>query len=288
MQEKQTKIKELAVNYKIIGSGKTPVVLLHGWGVSSDKYVATAEEILKGDSDFKFYIPDLPGFGKSEEPQEDWNIDDYVEFAREFVKNVAQRETGFQLVKNIIEGAIQNNGQAFSKNNKRIVLLGHSFGGRIAIKYAVRYPEDIEKLVLTGAAGIKHPLTQKQQILFCLSKIGKNVFRVLLLKGLEKYAKKFLYVMVREKDYDGASPRMKEVMKNALAEDLTPFLEKIHIAALLVWGENDNSTPLADGELMRDMIEGSDLFIIKEANHSVVYNNAEEFAKIFLENCKDI
>ncbi|MFA7170159.1 MAG: alpha/beta hydrolase [Candidatus Paceibacterota bacterium] len=283
MQEKQTKIKGLSINYKIIGGGKTSVVLLHGWGVSSDKYVKTAEEILKGDSDFKFYIPDLPGFRKSDEPEENWNIDDYVEFVKDFVKNVAQRETGFQLVKNIIEGAIQNNGKAFSQNNKKIILLGHSFGGRIAIKYAVKYPEDIERLVLTGAAGIKHPLTEKQQFFFYLSKIGKNIFRVLLLQSLEKYAKKFLYVIVREKDYAGASLRMKEVMKNAIAEDLTPFLGKIHISTLLIWGENDNSTPLADGELMHNMIEGSDFFIIKDTNHSAVYNEAEEFSRIFVE-----
>lgn len=284
MQEKQLKIKGLLINYKIIGSGKAPVVLLHGWGVFSDRYVVTAEAILKSDSDYKFYIPDLPGFGKSEEPKENWQIDDYVEFTREFVKSVARRETGFELVKNIIKGAIRNDGQNFSNNDKKVVLLGHSNGGRVAIKYAVKYPDDIEKLVLTGAAGIKHKLTQKQQLLFCLSKIGKRIFSYLLLRGLERYAKKFLYTIVRGKDYAGASPRMKEVMKNALAEDLTPLLREIKIPTLLIWGENDHSTPLADGELMYNMIEGSSLFIIKEANHSAVYNNAEEFAKIFLGN----
>jgi len=285
MQERQVKIKGLSINYKIVGGGKNPVVLLHGWGVSSDKYVVTAEAILKSDNDYKFYIPDLPGFGKSEEPKENWKIDDYVEFTREFVKSVARRETGFELVKNIIEGAIQNNGQKFSNNNKKVVLLAHSNGGRIAIKYAVKYPDDIEKLVLTGAAGIKHKLTQKQQFFFYLSKIGKKIFGLLLLKGLEKYAKKLLYVVVREKDYVEASPRMKEIMKNALAEDLTPRLGEIKIPTILIWGENDNSTPLANGELMYNEIDGSKLFVIPEANHSAIYYKAEEFAKIFLENC---
>ena len=282
MQEKQIQLSGLNINYKIIGAGKTSVVLLHGWGVSSDKYVVTAEAILRSDSDYKFYIPDLPGFGKSEEPKENWKIDDYVEFTKEFIKSVARRETGFELVKNIIKGAIRNDGQNFSDNNKKVVLLGHSFGGRIAIKYAVKYPGDLEKLVLTGAAGIKHPLTQRQQFFFYLSKIGKKVFGILLLQGLERYAKKFLYVIVREKDYAGASPRMKEIMKNVLAEDLTSQLGEIKIPIILIWGENDHSTPLADGELMYNMIEGSSLFIIKEANHSAVYNNAEEFAGIFL------
>ncbi|MFA6896663.1 MAG: alpha/beta hydrolase [Patescibacteria group bacterium] len=284
MQERQVKIKGLFINYKIVGDGKTPVVLLHGWGVSSDRYVATAEAILKGDSNYKFYIPDLPGFGKSEEPQGDWKIDDYVDFTKEFVKCVAQRETGFELVKNIIEGAVQNNGKAFSKNNKKVILLGHSFGGRIAIKYAVEYPNDLKKLVLTGAAGIKHPLTQRQQFFFFLSKVGKAIFSLPFLSSLKKYAEKFLYKIVREKDYVSASPRMKGVMKNALAEDLTPLLDEIKVPTLLIWGENDHSTPLSDRELIHNMIEGSSLFIIKEANHSAVYNNVEEFARMFLEN----
>lgn len=286
MQEKQTKLKGLVINYKIIGMGKIPIVLLHGWGVSSDKYITTAEEILKLDDNFIFYIPDLPGFGKSEEPKTAWHIDDYVEFARDFVNGVARREAGFELVKNIISGVIKNNGVSFKKENKKVILMAHSFGGRVAIKYAVKYPGDIEAMVLTGAAGIKHPLTRRQQIFYFMAKIGKEIFALPILRSLEKSAKKYFYVIVREKDYVNAGARMKEVMKNALAEDLTNALDGVSVPTLLIWGENDNSTPLADGEFMNLAIKGSKLFIIKEANHSAVYNNAEEFAKIFSDNYK--
>lgn len=284
MQEKQKQLGGLSINYKIIGTGKIPIVLLHGWGLSSDRYIITAEEILKLDNNFIFYIPDLPGFGKSEEPKTAWHIDDYVEFTRDFVNGVAQREAGFELIKNIISGVIKNNGVSFKKENKKVILLAHSFGGRIAIKYAVKYPGDIEAMVLTGAAGIKHPLTSRQQMFYRMAKIGKELFALPILKSLEKYAKKYFYVIVREKDYANAGMMMKEVMKNALAEDLTPFLEKVTSSTLLIWGEMDHSTPLVDGQTMNEKIEGSKLFVIKEANHSAVYNNAEEFAKIFLDN----
>ncbi|MDD3190259.1 MAG: alpha/beta hydrolase [Candidatus Pacebacteria bacterium] len=287
MQEKQIKIKELAVNYKTIGDGKVPIVLLHGWGVSSDKYMATAETILKDNSDFKFYIPDLPGFGKSEEPTEDWKLNDYVDFTKEFIKNAVQRTTGFELVKNILKQAAQDGSVTLRRENKKVILLAHSFGGRVAIKYAVKYPNDIEKLVLTGAAGVRHPLGKKQKIVFVAAKIGGLLFRLPLFGKFERYAKKILYMIAREKDYADADPRMKEVMKNALKEDLSPLLEKITVPTVLIWGENDHSTPLADGEIMHEKIADSKLFIIKEANHSAVYNNAEEFAKKFEKGLKE-
>ena len=282
MREKTTQINGLSINYKIVGAGKTPVVLLHGWGLSSEKYVVTAENILEKDSGYVFYIPDLPGFGKSEEPKESWRLDDYVDFAKEFFKNVAQRDGGFEPLGDILEKAVKDGESSFKIENKKVILIGHSFGGRIAIKYTKKYPEDIEKLILTGAAGIKHRLTARQEIFYRLSKTGKKIFRLPILSSAEKYARQLLYKLLREKDYISASACMKEIMKNALDEDLTGNLEQIEIATVLIWGKNDRSTPLEDGRLMDKKIANSKLFIIEEANHSVPYNNAEEFAKVFI------
>lgn len=283
MQERQLQLNGLAINYKIIGSGKTPVVLLHGWGLSSDKYLVTAEAILKSNPDLKFFVPDLPGFGKSAEPATDWQLDDYVAFLKAFIRSAVQRETGFELVKNIIAGAIKNNGQVFHKEDKQVVVLAHSFGGRVAIKYAVRYPADLKALVLTGAAGIKHPLSGKQRWLYFLAKAGKKAFSSALLRRWEKLARGGLYRLVREKDYGRASARMQGVMKNALAEDLTALLPEIATPTFLIWGELDHSTPLSDGQLMAERIPGARLAVIANANHAAPYRHAEEFSRIFVE-----
>lgn len=284
MQEKRIQLCGLNISYKIIGAGKVPVVLLHGWGLSSDKYISTAEEILKINSGYTFYIPDLPGFGKSEEPKDNWKLDDYMGFVKEFFSSVAQRNGGFEPLKNILEKTVKEEEDTFRIEGKKVILVAHSFGGRIAIKYAEKYPEDLGKLVLTGAAGIKHELTSRQKFFFRLSKIGKSIFSLPVLKTFERYAKKFLYKIVQERDYADASARMKEIMKNALAEDLTDILGKITVPIVLIWGRNDHSTPLEDGELMHEKIVGSKLFVIENANHSAPYNNAEEFAKIFIED----
>jgi len=287
MQEKQIKIEDLNVSYKQIGSGSIPIVLLHGWGINSDKYLKLIEIMSKENIDLKIIVPDLPGFGKSDEPNKDWNLDDYVEFVDKFIRSSTQYR-GFELLKNILKKSnikkIMNGGfssisNSKSEENKQIILVGHSFGGRIAIKYTVKYPEKIDKLILTGAAGIKHPLSKKQKIFYVLAKFGKKIFSLPIFCKLQKHAKKLLYKVAREKDYHHASLRMKEIMKNVLTEDLTLILEKIKTPTLLVWGKLDHSTPLADGKLMNKKIEDSKLIVINDANHSLPYQKPEDFVK---------
>lgn len=284
MQEKQIKIKGGSVNYKIIGEGKTPVVLLHGWGLSSDKYVDLAQKIIEKDNNFTFYIPDLPGFGKSEEPKENWHMADYTDFLKDFIENVVRRKNGFELIKNILKQAVQKDGGITSYKKEKVLILAHSFGGRIAIKYAAKYPEDLEKLFLTGAAGIKHPLSREKKIFFNLTKIGRIFFSLPVMNILRERASNVLYKIIREKDYHEASPRMKKIMQNAINEDLYDYLEKIQTPTVLIWGKNDNSTPLLDGQVMSQKIPNSKLFVIENANHSAPYNNANDFSEIFLNN----
>ncbi len=309
-QQKQININGLNINYKQIGNGGIPIVLLHGWGVDSGKYLETANQLFLQTTNYKLQtkilIPDLPGFGKSEEPKEDWKLDNYVEFVDKFIEK-ASRKSGFELVKNLLksfkqEGSINlthpeplSRGESpqWSQRNKKIILIGHSFGGRVAIKYAAKYPKKIDKLILTGAAGIKHKLNTKQKIFYILAKAGKKMLRF---GRLASYSQKILYKLAREKDYYKASPRMKEIMKNILAEDLTPYLGKISARGgsatgektptLLVWGREDKTTPLSDGKIMNEKIENSELVIFDNANHSLPYQKPEEFAKVVMEFIK--
>lgn len=252
-QEKEVLINNLRINYKIFGNGNIPIILLHGWGINSDKYVETANQLVIHDSRFMILVLDLPGFGKSNEPSTIWGVDDYVELIKNFSNNLK----------------LEN-----------IILIGHSFGGRIAIKFAAKYPEKIKALILTGAAGIKRTLTVKQKTFYYLAKIGKIFFSLPLISKFEKLAQKVLYKATGEKDYYNAQGVMKETFKKVIAEDLTPSLEKINKPTLLVWGENDLSTPISDAYIMKERIKKSELVIIEKANHGVPYKNPDEFSKI--------
>ena len=337
ISEKQVEINGLKINYKTIGAGKIPIVLLHGWGVSSDKYselacwlhspmlsdsetrlwspsashkvsqnenakrlhintplaslkrgIATVEPAIIN-TKYKILIPDLPSFGKSDEPRENWNLDDYVEFVDEFIKKT-NRKGGFELVKDILKEKLETRTgrRHIDVSPSDLCLIGHSFGGRIAIKYAAKSPEKIGKLILTGAAGIKRELTVKQKTLFVAAKTGKMIFSLPIINHFQKPAYKIFSKIARsrKKDYYNASSRMKEIMKNILAEDLTDYLGKIKTPTLLVWGREDKTTPLADGEMMNEKIKDSKLKVVDGANHSLPYQKAEEFGEIIKEFIK--
>jgi pimeloyl-ACP methyl ester carboxylesterase len=259
IEEKQIQVNGLKINYKRIGNGNIPVVLLHGWGVNSDKYIETAKQLSIEGCQYSIFLPDLPGFGKSDDPPEAWGVDNYA-----------------GLVKKISDVL----------GLKKIILIGHSFGGRIAIKFSVKYPQMLEALILTGAAGIKHSPTIKQKIFFILAKTGKAVFALPLVNRLEKPAQRLLYRAAREKDYYQAQGIVRETFKKVIDEDLSPCLEKIKIPTLLIWGRNDHSTPVADGRLMSLKIINCKLKIVDEANHSLPYQIPEKFAKIVMEFIK--
>jgi len=181
----------LNINYKTIGDGKIPIVLLHGWGVSSDKYLELIKKLYSIlNTQYSILVPDLPGFGKSEEPKDNWKLDDYVEFVDEFIKKTS-RKGGFELVKNILAKKIEqykqyDNMYYHTEATQKFILIGHSFGGRIVIKYAGKYPEKIDKLILTGAAGIKHKLTVKQRLFSILGKTGKTIFSLPVINNFQK------------------------------------------------------------------------------------------------------
>lgn len=292
ISQRNVQINGMNVHYKSAGSGELAIIILHGWGIDSDKYAETAKNLIIQSKNFnlrtKIIIPDLPGFGKSDEPRENWNLDNYVDFIDKFIET-AMRGRGFELIKNIMKNINLNDMGAgiLSVNKKvnppqKVILVGHSFGGRIAIKYATRHPDKIEKLILTGAAGIKHPLNLRQKIFYAMAKIGKAFFSLPGINKLDKYAKMFLYGAARERDYINANPGMKEIMKCIIGEDLTPILDRVKIPTLLVWGRNDHSTPLSDGNTMHDKIDGSEMIIIDQANHSLPYQKPEEFAEAVL------
>src|SRR3989344_891612 len=100
MTEETIEVKNLKINYKSFGSGK-PFLILHGWQSSSDRWMKVGELLQEK---YRVIIPDLPGFGKSEEPKEAWSLDSYVDWLLEFTAKVLEL-------------------------NKEFYILGHSFGG---------------------------------------------------------------------------------------------------------------------------------------------------------------
>ena len=84
MIENKVLIKNLETHYKVFGQGK-PILILHGWPSSSDKWQEVAQILAKK---YLVIVPDLPAFGKTQEPNLAWDTNDYIEWLREFCDNV--------------------------------------------------------------------------------------------------------------------------------------------------------------------------------------------------------
>ena len=224
----------------------TAVVMLHGWASNGELFRASAERVAA-----KYYVlaPDLPGAGLTPEPPGEWFVDDFVDFVIRFIQH-------FGL--------------------KRVILLGHSFGGRVIIKMANRagLPFEIDKLILVDAAGIRPEKTGEQKLKERVAKFGKKV-----LSGSPKLTEK-LQAHVGSADYRAASPLMRKILVNTVREDLEPLLPTIPYETLLIWGTLDTATPIADAEKMEALIPNAGLARMEGCTHFSFLDNPALYCAI--------
>lgn len=225
------------------------LVILHGWQSKIIRWKRLKDELEK--RGWSVFLPNLPGFG-SAELVKPWALSDYVDWLIRFAKK---------------------------KKLKSFSLLGHSFGGRIALKFSSRNPKQLEKLILVNSAGIRRKLSLKRTLFLILAKIGRAIFLLPPFSFFKKPARWLLYTLAREKDYFKADKLMRKTMKKVLGEDLQSILSKIRTETLIVWGRQDRITPIADGRFLKKLIPNSQLIVYNNAGHSLPFDNAVPLAE---------
>ncbi len=258
IREEKVLIDNLEINYKTAGSGPA-VLILHGWGGSSDSWLRVAE-IVSGEG-FQVIVPDLPGFGKSKTPSKTWGVSDYTKWAKDF--------TDFL-------------------NLERFFLIAHSFGGRVSIKFAINCPEKIKALILCASAGIKPKPDLKTKIIYWLSRIGNAVLTPQIFVRLKEGLRNIFYIFLRHKDYIKAKGNMKEIIKRVLDEDLADDLSKIKIKTLLVWGERDRLVPIKYAHIFKEKIENSELVLLPKVGHSPHLEIPQRLAEVIINFLKKL
>lgn len=226
-----------------------PILILHGWNLSAGKFIPLQEEFKN--RGYKVYCPDLPGFGKTEFPQKPLFLSDYVNFVEEFLQ----------------------------KNKLRsVIIIGHSFGGRIGIKYASQNPKLLKALILTGAPGY-NPVPRFRIIFFlALAKIGNTILALPILKNIRAISRHLLYKAARATDFYHTEKKMRDTFKNIVKEDLSMYLPLIKTPTLLLWGKNDLIVPLYIGERMKKTIPNVRLVSLSDARHGVPWTHPKAFA----------
>lgn len=219
-----------------------PLILLPGWKVPIEKY-NNLVDALRNAGLTVHGIP-MPGFPDGPKLQKIFTMEDYCAYTLKCIRQLKL---------------------------DRYAILGHSFGGRIALQLAPDHPE-IQYLILTGTPGYRSS-SMKRRTIGLMTKTGKLIFKVPGLTFAEHTAKHMLYRLIRQADYMHTSGYLRETFKNVISVDLHMYMKKIHQKVLLVWGKNDQMVSTEIAEKMSRTIQHADVHIIPGYGHNLPYFN---------------
>jgi pimeloyl-ACP methyl ester carboxylesterase len=261
----------LKTRYWALGDKGSPVILIHGLGASADIWMYNVEALAK---QHRVFAPDLPGFGRSDQPGPSFSPFDYTSFLDAFMKALR-----------IEKGS----------------LVGQSLGGGIALHAALRFPQKVEKLVLVDSAGLGKEviwtlklmsLPLAGEILSRPSRTGLRLFFKLAVRDQGLISKDFLELYYQFFSRPGFQEFFLRILRRvvdlrgAREEILNPIrnhLQDIAQPVLIVWGEKDRVLPLKHGYLGREKLPHARLQIMEGCGHIPFFERADEFNRLVLE-----
>ncbi len=243
-------INGIKTDYKTFGEG-TPFLVLHGWGSNSERWENVAQLISQ--KGFKVIVPNLPGFGRSDFLSVPWNTNKYIDWVEQFIKQM---------------------------NLGDFYLLGHSFGGALASKLAVKHAQEIKKLFLVSAACVRKKTTKKD----FFTKVSKIIKLFYFLPCYSYFRKAVYKFIIRKSDYLYVEGVMKETYLNIISEDLSFHLPFIKVPTVIIWGGKDEFTPIEDAYFISKQIKNSKLVIIPGAGHDLNRKQPEALAEEIINN----
>jgi pimeloyl-ACP methyl ester carboxylesterase len=254
-QEKKFDFEGLQVNYRIAGSGK-PMLILHGWGSSSDVMIPLVTTLKISRT---FYLIDFPGFGKSPAPLDAWDVSRYTTMVASFIMSISDQP---------------------------VDILAHSFGGRVTLKLCSNenWIRLVDKVLITGGAGMKPRRNASFYFKKYLAKTLKFPFTIIPKslgdKGLTKLRSTNLWKSLGSSDYQILHGVMREIFVKTISEYLEYTLPNIPHPVLLLWGANDTATPIYQAKLMERGIKNAGLAVIEHAGHYAFLDRPHHFRVI--------
>lgn len=231
------------------GEGSPQVLFLHGWRRQLADFEPAGQRLANlGTTSVAL---DLPGFGASVAPLEAGGARHYAALLLPTVQGLA---------------------------SEPLVLVGHSFGGRVAAVLAAQHPELFRGLVLTGVPLLRNKSNTKAPLGFRSARwLHRHGW--LSEQRMEKVRQRF-----GSPDYLASSGVMRGVLVASVNEDYEDELRRLHIPVRLVWGEFDTEAPLLQAQRSMTMLDDdATLTVLSGATHFVPTENTEELVRIIEE-----
>lgn len=238
----------ISARYEKAGSGP-PVVVLHGWGASLETVGPVIQCLAQSRTVFAV---DLPGFGGTSQPAVAWGVSDYVAWVVSFLNTVGC---------------------------SRVDVLGHSFGGSIAIALAAQYPQRVERLILVNSAGIRAKKSRAYGLRVRLFKALRGALQMVPVLSWRQKATEWLYGIFGSRDYQTAGA-MRATLVRVVNEDLSGLLPNIQAPTLVIWGENDRDVPASHGQFIAQTIPNAQLHVLPGAGHYSYLDRLPQFCRL--------
>ncbi len=242
------------IHYEQAGEAGKNVLLLHGWGCSVKHFEQIFQDLSK---DHRVTAMDFPAHGESGRPPEPWGVKDFAACVKDLMGQLGIAPCD---------------------------IIAHSFGGRVALWLAANEPQAVNRLVITGGAGIRKPQTEEQKKKSEAYKKKKEALlgltRLPLVGGMAQQSLKALRQKYGSADYNALDDEMKKTFVKVISEDLSPLLPKVQASTLLIWGENDTETPLWMGQKMEREIRDAGLVIFEGDDHYAYLRQWPRFVQV--------
>jgi pimeloyl-ACP methyl ester carboxylesterase len=234
---------------------KDTVVFLHGWGSNSTLWFSSVLSLVQ--EGYELYFLDLPGFGKSQTPSKPFQLQNYADIVSHFI-------TKLEIQKPII--------------------VGHSFGGKTAIRIASKKTIPLTGLVLVDSSGLPHTTFATQTKI----RIAKSVKPIMDLPFMQGIRSSILRLSGSD-DYV-AFPLLKETFINVIREHVEFELPQVLERTLIIWGGSDDNsyTPVSDVNILHRLIPHASAHIIEHAGHYCFLDCPQEFRETLLEFFKTL
>lgn len=235
-------VSGVQIHYEIVGDSPkgetTPHALfLHGWGGTSQSLRALAVDLQEN---IRCYLIDLPGFGRSSDPPPTWGIQEYTDMIKTFIDKVGLPAP--------------------------IFLIGHSFGGALALSLASKYPETVSKLVVCAPSWHRRSVSP-------LSPTPRRISRILHKFPL---VRRVLYKILFPRSDMMQKPHLEENFKKIVREDLTEAVKAVRQNTLILWGKDDTYVPITDASLLHEYIDHSILSVFPGIGHDLPLRHSED------------